>query len=335
MVNIKQLNTFGIDCHAQHLRTIQQREDLTTQDIHPDHYFVLGGGSNVLFVDETTPDILLIDNQKLTYQDHNDHVLVTAQAGIVWHDLVIDTLNHGYSGLENLALIPGKVGAAPIQNIGAYGVELCDRFVSLTAYHLASKSFVEFSNSDCQFGYRDSFFKSDDGREYCIWDVTLKLDKSFTPVLSYRGLTDLADSADLSAQAVFDTVCHLRLSKLPDPAVTGNAGSFFKNPVVEATQYEQLKRAFPELVAYPSGEQWKLAAGWLIDQAGLKGYRDGDAGIHDKQALVLVNHGYASGRQLVDMAKYARASVLEKFAVKLEPEVNLIGRKGRVNLDDI
>lgn len=335
MESIKQLNTFGIDCQAEHLHEIAHQDDFRKLTSNRDRLFILGGGSNVLFVDEVTPDILLVNNKGISYVEQGDHVLVTAQAGIIWHELVVNTLEQGFSGLENLALIPGKVGAAPIQNIGAYGVELRDRFVSLTAYHFESKSFVEFKPSECQFGYRDSFFKTDEGREYCIWDVTLKLDKIFRPTLSYSGLTDLANHKNISANLVFETVCHLRRSKLPDPAVTGNAGSFFKNPVVNIAQYDRLKHEFPRVVAYPFENNWKLAAGWLIEQAGLKGYRQGDAGIHDKQALVLVNHANASGRQLVEMAKYAQASVLEKFAVKLEPEVNLISAKGRVNLDDI
>ena len=335
MVNIKQLNTFGIDCQAELLHKVVHQDDFRKLSSDRDRLFILGGGSNVLFIDEITPDILLIDNKGISYEEQDDHVLVTAQAGIVWHELVVDTLKQGLSGLENLALIPGKVGAAPIQNIGAYGVELRDRFVSLTAYHFESRSFVKFKPSECQFGYRDSFFKTAEGREYCIWDVTLKLDKTFRPTLTYGGLTDLANHKNISANLVFETVCHLRRSKLPDPAVTGNAGSFFKNPVVSSAQYEHLNREFPHIVAYPFENNWKLAAGWLIDQAGLKGYRKGDAGIHDKQALVLVNHAHATGRQLIDMAKHAQASVVEKFAVKLEPEVNLISSKGRVNLDDI
>ena len=334
--NLQSLNTFGISSSTANLHRIRKLDDFAFDTYDPESWFILGGGSNILFVDEAPEHILLIENQKILYVDRGDEVHVKVQAGVNWHELVKDTLSRGYSGLENLALIPGKVGAAPIQNIGAYGVELCDRFVSLTAWDLKRSELVEFNLEGCKFGYRDSFFKTTKGQSYCVWEVTLRLDKHFKPVLGHQGLMTLEDKPELTAQEVFDSVCDIRRSKLPDPDVTGNAGSFFKNPVVEPVQYSDLLRRYSNIVAYPQqGKTWKLAAGWLIDQCGLKGYIAGNAGVHDRQALVLVNHGGATGLEIVNLARYIQDKVFEQFGVKLEPEVNIIGKHGKLSLDDL
>ena len=336
MKSLKNLNTFGIDCHSNQLIRVQQPEDLASVAYDEHNYLVLGGGSNVLFADEIAPDILLMDNHAVIYQETDTWTRVTAQAGVNWHELVEDSLDKGFSGLENLALIPGNIGAAPIQNIGAYGVELCDRFISLTAWDFDTKAFVTFNRADCQFAYRDSYFKTAEGRRFCIWDVTLRLDRAFQPVLDYHGLVELAGTADLSARQVFDRVCSLRRSKLPDPDVIGNAGSFFKNPIISDSHYQVLRNEFPSLVAYPQdGHCWKLAAAWLIDQAGFKGHSQGDAGVHDRQALVLVNRANATGRDIAQLAQYIQRSVNEKFNVLLEAEVNIITTNGRTTLDSI
>ena len=336
MKSLKELNPFGIDCSSKQLVRIQQPADIESIDSHNQEYLVLGGGSNVLFADELAPDILLMDNHTVTYQETENAIQVTAEAGVNWHQLVQDSLDKGFSGLENLALIPGSIGAAPIQNIGAYGVELCDRFVSLTAWDFDSHTFVSFNKDDCQFAYRDSYFKSTEGRRFCIWDVTLQLDKTFEPVLGYQGLAEMADNTDLSARKVFDRVCALRRSKLPDPDVIGNAGSFFKNPIISEPQYQDLICEYPALVAYPqNGPYWKLAAAWLIDQAGFKGYIQGGTGVHDRQALVLVNRSNASGWDIAQLAKHIQQTVKDKFNVHLEPEVNIITANGRTQLADI
>ncbi len=336
MISLKQLNTFGIDCYTDRLIKIQKQADLQTSNLRGEDYLILGGGSNVLFTDKQTPTILLMDNQGIKYQQFGSSIHVTAQAGVNWHQLVDDTLRQGFSGLENLALIPGNVGAAPIQNIGAYGVELCDRFISLTAWDFDSQSFVTFEPDDCQFDYRNSYFKSKEGRRFCIWDITLHLDSSFDPVLNYHGLTELADEPDLTAQRVFDTVCQLRKSKLPDPASIGNAGSFFKNPIIDQEHYDELKRRNQDIVAYPQpGKYWKLAAAWLIDQAGYKGITMGNAGVHNKQALVLVNRGNAAGTEIAHLAQKIQRSVFDKFMIKLEAEVNIITQSGRSELEKI
>ena len=336
MISLKDLNTFGIDCRSEQLIRIQQAEDLASVDYRGDNYLVLGGGSNVLFADELAPDILLMDNHTVTYQETDNAIHVTAQAGVNWHRLVEDSLDKGFSGLENLALIPGNIGAAPIQNIGAYGIELCDRFVSLTAWDFDAKAFITFNHDDCQFAYRDSYFKSAEGRRFCIWDVTLRLDQTFQPVLTYQGLTELSGNSDLSARNVFDRVCSLRRSKLPDPEVIGNAGSFFKNPIVSDSHYQELRSEFPSLVAYPQqGPCWKLAAAWLIDQAGFKGYKRDEVGVHDRQALVLVNRANATGRDIAQLAQHIQQTINNKFNVLLEPEVNIITAQGRTRLDTI
>jgi UDP-N-acetylmuramate dehydrogenase len=336
MHSLTNLNTFGVPSNTVNLHRVENLSALEHLDYSPDSWFILGGGSNVLFIDQAPDNILLVENQGIEFSSHGEDVLVTVQAGVVWHELVKKTLAEGFSGLENLALIPGKTGAAPIQNIGAYGVELCDRFVSLKAWDFKQNKLVEFSLEDCQFGYRDSVFKSTENKHFLIWEVTLRLDKVFKPVLAYHGIMDLEQRGDLSAKAVFDEVVRIRQTKLPDPAVTGNAGSFFKNPVVDKDRYGELIRKFPNLVAYPQkGACWKLAAAWLIDQAGLKGFRKGDAGIHDKQALVLVNHGDATGHDLLQLAKHVQNTVNDKFGVMLEPEVNIVGSQGRLSLDEV
>lgn len=334
--NLQAFNTFGISSSTANLHHVRKLSDFPSDSYDPASWFILGGGSNVLFVDEAPEHILLLENEKILYLDRGDEVHVKVQAGVKWHELVKDTLARGYSGLENLALIPGKVGAAPIQNIGAYGVEICDRFVSLTAWDLKKSELIEFNLKGCEFDYRDSFFKSDKGQSYCIWEVTLRLDKHFEPVLGHQGLIALKDKPDLTAQDVFDSVCEIRSSKLPDPEITGNAGSFFKNPLIDMPQYSDLLRRYPNIVAYPQKHKmWKLAAGWLIDQCGLKGYRTGNAGVHDRQALVLVNHGNATGTEIVNLARYIQDKVFEQFGVKLEPEVNIIGKQGKISLDDV
>ena len=339
MASLASHNTFGVDCHTQELIEVTdlQQLQMVSKNHDRESIFVLGGGSNILFVDEAPATILHMANQGIRYDEDGEAVLVTAMSGVVWHDLVQDSLAKGFSGLENLALIPGLCGAAPIQNIGAYGVELEQRFVSLTAINLRTAEIKIFGHSDCQFAYRDSYFKSPEGRDWCIWDITLRLDQQFTPVLGHQGLSHLAgQSENLKATDVFSEVVRIRQTKLPDPADLGNAGSFFKNPVISQPQYDQLLTDYPDIVAYHvSDSEWKIPAAWLIDRAGLKGYREGAVGTHTKQALVMVNHGGATGKELVKLAKFIQAAVQQKFAIMLEPEVNIVSYNGLTTLEEL
>lgn len=327
------LNTFGVEATCDNLFRFTSEQSiqdwLAGMPIPPEKFFVLGGGSNLLLIGHVPLTFLKADISGISYREEGDDVYVTAGAGVNWHDLVLDSLEKGYSGLENLSLIPGNVGAAPIQNIGAYGVELEQLFVSLSAVDLFSGERHEFNHSDCQFGYRDSIFKREYRGKYIITNVTLRLSKQQQLVLTYGPLKELEASTDsLSAKDVSDAVIKIRQSKLPDPEQLGNAGSFFKNPIVSIEFYEGLKQQFPDVVAYPVSEsEMKLAAGWLIDQSGLKGYRQGDAGVHQQQALVMVNHGQATGQQILELAGHVRDTVLKKFDVELEPEVWIIGEQ--------
>lgn len=333
--SLKPFNTFGVEATCNELLSFNNEQAIQAWLVQNqpaiDSMFILGGGSNLLLLGHIDLTFLQPNIQGISYQEQegSDEVLVTAGAGVNWHELVLDTLKHGYCGLENLSLIPGNVGAAPIQNIGAYGVELKDCFVTLRAVELISGKVREFSAVDCQFGYRDSIFKNSLKGRYVITQVTLRLSKQLQPHIDYAPLKQiLADKSEITAQSISQAVIGIRQSKLPDPAQLGNAGSFFKNPVVTIEQYQMLQVAFPEIVAYQiDNKHYKLAAGWLIEQAGLKGYRQGDAGVHEKQALVLVNYGRATGQDILKLAKHVRDKVLELFGVKLEPEVWIIGEQ--------
>lgn len=339
MASLASKNTFGIDCNTQELIQISELQQLINiAETHErEALFILGGGSNILFVDAAPESVLHMCNRGINYQDDGTDVLLTAMSGEVWHQLVIDSLEQGFSGLENLALIPGLVGAAPIQNIGAYGVELEQRFVSLRAVNIVTGQLKTFTKSECQFGYRDSFFKTPEGRNYCIWDVTLRLDKIFRPSISHQGLAHLQDESDsLSAKQVFNEVVKIRQSKLPDPAELGNAGSFFKNPVISNEQYQTLKSEYPDIVAYSMANNlWKIPAAWLIDRAGLKGYRDGAVGTHVKQALVIVNYGGGTGHELIELAQHIQREVQARFNITLQPEVNIVNQNGLLTLEDL
>lgn len=334
-VSLKPFNTFGIEATCNELISFKTEHDIQSWLLNKkpnlDSVFILGGGSNVLLLGHIPLTFLQTSIQGIEYSEQAgcNEVLVTAGAGVNWHELVLDTLDKGFSGLENLSLIPGCVGAAPIQNIGAYGVELKERFVNLCGIELASGQFKEFSAEDCQFGYRDSIFKRELKGRFVITRVTLRLSRDPQPHIEYGPLRQiLADESSITAKKISDAVIAIRQGKLPDPAQLGNAGSFFKNPVVTELQFQALQDAFPELVAYPvKDNQYKLAAGWLIEKAGLKGYRKGDAGVHDKQALVLVNYGNASGKDILTVAKQVRDKVMDLFGVELEPEVWIIGEQ--------
>jgi len=291
--------------------------------------YILGGGSNILPVAYLNAHLIQADLQGTRYEVEGDEVYVTAGAGVNWHSLVRDTLEKGFSGLENLSLIPGNVGAAPIQNIGAYGVELQDVLVEVEVVDIRTGTAFTLGTAECDLGYRDSIFKNDLKGQVIITHVTVKLSKKPCLNFSYGDLA--AEVAKISsspnATDVSNAVIAIRQSKLPDPKKLGNAGSFFKNPVISERIYTELKEEFSNLVAYEHADGFKLAAGWLIDQCGLKGYRKNDAGVHTKQALVIVNHGQAKAQEILDVASYVQRTVQSKFGVLLQPEVQIIGDK--------
>ncbi len=322
--------SFGVPFKAlsyQVCKSVKEIQAYLEECVKP--VYILGGGSNILPVAYVNAHLIKADIQGIVYEEAGEDVFVTAGAGVNWHALVLDTLHKGYCGLENLSLIPGNVGASPIQNIGAYGVELQDLLVEVSVVDIRTGTTFTLGSDDCDFGYRDSIFKNDLKGQVIISYVTLRLSKTPNLKLSYGVLADEVAkiSSSPSAKIVSEAVIKIRQSKLPNPKEIGNAGSFFKNPVVSEQVYQQLILTFPNLVAYPQEEGVKLAAGWLIDQCGLKGYRKGDAGVHAKQALVIVNHGGAKAEELIEVAAYVQRTVHSKFGVLLQPEVQIIGDK--------
>jgi UDP-N-acetylmuramate dehydrogenase len=323
-IDLTPYNTLGIAAQAHTMVEIREFAELDDLLALQKPFSVLGGGSNVVFAGNPEQTIALMRMQGRALAGETDTAwLVRAMAGENWHELVCWTLQNGWPGLENLSLIPGTVGAAPIQNIGAYGVELCDRFESLEAVAVATGERKVFTRDDCRFSYRDSLFKQSAGA-WVITAVTLRLPKPWKPETSYRDLTLELHNAGADAptpQQVSDAVMAIRQRKLPDWKILGNAGSFFKNPVVQAPALRQLQARFPDLAFYaqPDGSA-KLAAGWLIEKAGWKGRNLGNAAVHDRQALVLVNRGGATGTEMLDLAEQIARDVAFQFSVNLERE---------------
>lgn len=329
--SLKAYNTFGIDVAAEHLISIESTGELvkTLAEINQKELLILGGGSNVLFMNDIKGTVLLNKLEGISVVDENEgHVWVKAGGGVNWHEFVLHCIHQNWAGIENLSLIPGSVGAAPMQNIGAYGVETKDVFHELEAIEISTGKIITFSNSDCQFGYRESVFKRALKGQYLISSVIFKLDKKPTFKTSYGAITNELENmkvTELSIQAISNAVINIRRSKLPDPKVTGNAGSFFKNPVVPISLAENIKKEYPEAAAYPLDDNsMKLAAGWLIDKAGWKGKTYGNYGVHPKQALVLVNYGGATGQNIYDLSTEILTDIKSKFGVELEREVNIV-----------
>ena len=332
-VSLKAYNTFGIDVKADFLVRIDRIEDLmsalTDDSLRHHDRLILGGGSNILFTRGFSGVILLnrLTGMSVVKEDDTS-VWVRAGAGEVWNDLVRWTVEQGWGGLENLSLIPGSVGAGPMQNIGAYGAELKDAFHELEAIRLDNLETCTFNSAQCKFGYRESVFKHELRNRFFITSVTFRLSKR--PVLntSYGVINqELARQGVVSPgiKDVSEAVIRIRQSKLPDPAVLGNAGSFFKNPEVDGALYDRIRSAHPGVVAYPnSSGKVKLAAGWLIEQCGWKGKVVGNTGAHKDQALVLVNYGNATGTEIYELALQIRESVFERFGVMIDPEVNVV-----------
>lgn len=331
--SLRTFHTFGTAVYAEQFfrfSTLDEiRDVLSMPAVKNKPCFILGGGSNILFTGNVQGTVF---KNELLGIEHvstdNDFVYVKAGAGVVWHDLVLHCIEHSLAGIENLALIPGCAGAAPIQNIGAYGVELKDVFHELEALHLATGELVRFDNADCQFGYRESVFKQQHKGSFIITSVTLKLSKNPVFQTDYGAIQKELENMkvqQLSIKAIASAVINIRQSKLPDPRRIGNAGSFFKNPEISESAFARLKAEWPNIVAFPTTNKTvKLAAGWLIEQAGWKGFREGDAGVHDKQALVLVNHGNASGLDILTLSQKIQISIQERFGVRLECEVNVL-----------
>jgi len=330
-------NTFGVAARAPLLVQVSDAAVLPElfgyAMLRDGPVLVLGGGSNVLFAGDPQGAVLSLAAQSIRIlEDDGDTAIVRADAGVEWHALVLWTLGHGFGGLENLALIPGTVGAAPIQNIGAYGVEVREHVHVVEAFERASLRQVRFEPAKCGFAYRDSVFKRDPER-HVVTAVEFRLSRTPRLRLDYAGLDDELiamgiDSADSARPSlVAEAVCRIRRRKLPDPDVLGNAGSFFKNPIVPAALAEELQAAHRQLPVFRGNDEGsrKLSAAWLIDTCGWKGHRDGDAGVAPSHALVLVNHGHATGAQLLDLARRIAASVRERFGVSLEPEPRIIG----------
>ncbi len=330
-VSLKPYNTFGIDVKARYFSPAHDdqevRQALSQAQQHGLPVLVIGGGSNLLLTRDIDAWVLhMASRGRRVLSDDGERIVVEAEAGEPWHPFVQWTLAQGYCGLENLSLIPGTVGAAPMQNVGAYGVEIKDVFVGLTALDRETGALRDFGLAECAFGYRDSLFKRNPGR-WLILRVRFALSRTLHARLDYGPVRQrLAEQgvSEPTAQAISEAICSIRREKLPDPAQLGNAGSFFKNPVVAAAQVERIRAQYPGVVAYPQADgQVKLAAGWLIEQAGWKGYREGDAGVHRLQSLVLVNHGQASGAQMHALAQKIQADIRERFGVELEMEPNL------------
>lgn len=330
-VDLKNYNSFGLPATAQYfakLSSVEQLSNLQLEGGQP--LLVLGGGSNILFRHERVRGYVIRNEirgvEKVAEDD--DHVYVRTGAGENWHGFVEHCISQGWCGVENLALIPGCTGASPMQNIGAYGVEIKDVFHQLEAWHLEDRRMDIFLRDDCAFGYRESVFKRKYKDQYIITHVTYRLRKTPSFHIAYGAIRQELDQMGvegLSIRAVADAVIRIRRSKLPDPAVIGNAGSFFKNPEIPVAMFAVLKEQFPDMVAYPAGkEMMKVAAGWLIEQAGWKGYRKGDAGVHEKQALVLVNYGHARGDEIYALSEAIMHSVESKFGILLEREVNMV-----------
>jgi len=288
---------------------------------------VLGGGSNILFTNDFPGTVLKISTKGThLLKEDDESVWVQASTGENWDDFVGFCVDHGWGGIENLSAIPGNTGTSPVQNIGAYGVEMKDTFVQLEAFDLETRGIKILSKDDCRFGYRESIFKSQNKGRYIILNVTFRLTKKPILCLDYGNIRKelaIMKVTDPGIKDVREAVCRIRADKLPDPKVTGNAGSFFKNPVIPPQQHEKLKQSFPEIVSFKQNGNIKLAAAWMIEQCGWKGKRKGNAGVHSTQPLVLVNLGNATGLEIINLGNEIRQSVYQKFGIMLETEVNV------------
>lgn len=331
--SLKSLNTFGVDVRAKYFAQVtttdEFKELIQTEEFQNNEYLIIGGGSNILFTQDF--DGLVIHNLLggiEVLREEGDHVWLRVASGENWHEIVMYAVGKGLGGIENLALIPGSAGATPVQNIGAYGVEIKDTIETVRTIEIATGETRVFAHDECKFGYRTSIFKTDLHGQYFITGITLKLTKNKQPTAHYASLdTMLADKGitEPTIRDIAESVIAIRQSKLPDPAVLGNAGSFFKNPEVNRDLFEKIHALHPDMPFYEMDNgQVKIPGGWLIDTAGWRGRREGDVGSHEKQALVLVNYGSATGAEVATFAHAIQTDIREKFGIDLEPEVTIL-----------
>ena len=330
---LQKLNTFGLDVKAKYfvsINTVNELIELTKTKVFKDlQLLILGGGSNILFTKDFDGLVILnsIKGKEIIDQTQ-ESIFLKIGAGENWHELVMYTVDNGWGGIENLSLIPGNTGTAPMQNIGAYGVEIKETFVELEALEISSGKIVKFNNSDCEFGYRESVFKNKMKNQYIILNITLELKKNPELNINYGDVKAILESQNInnpSIKDVSDAIISIRQSKLPDPKIIGNSGGFFKNPIVSLNQLELIKKKYPNVVNYKINEnEFKIAAGWMIERAGWKGKKFNNYGVHEKQALVLVNYGLANGMEIFNLSEEIILDIKDKFGIKLEREVNII-----------
>jgi len=330
-ISLKPYNAFGIDVKARYFAELHSDNDIAaffsalTEERMP--FLVLGGGSNMLFTKDFEGSVACIRSKGIVkLMEDEKHVYLRIAAGEVWDDVVKYAVDNGWGGIENLSLIPGNAGTSPVQNIGAYGVELKDVLYSVEVADVIARHYRAFRPADCEFGYRSSIFKNRGKGRFVITSLCLKLDKQPVLKLDYgdiRRELGKAGVKDVTISAVRDIIIKIRSSKLPDPSILGNAGSFFMNPVVSADEYARLIKKFPAMPSFKSGDEVKIPGAWLIEQCGFKGKRYGDVGVHENQPLVLVNYGSATGKEILVLAEKIIKSVLKKFGIGLEKEVNI------------
>lgn len=332
--NLSDSHTFHISQSADVMYRLEQRHELV--DLRAELLelpLIIGEGANLLFIEQVRRPLVKLDFCQVKIEETQDHYLCRVEAGKNWHQLVDELTQSGIGGLENLALIPGTVGAAPIQNIGAYGVEFCQLCESVEVFDWHQAEFRTLSAQACQFGYRNSLFKSEQGKGLVVVAVNLKLSKAWQPKVAYQGVQEQLDSNCPSPSEVMEAVVQLRQQKLPDPNQVGNAGSFFKNPTLSFENARSLAERYPSMPQYPLADGVKVPAAWLIDQRGWKGKVHGGAQVHSKQALVIVNPGQAQAREIISLAHAIQSDVSAYYGVILEPEVRFIGALGEVTLE--
>ena len=330
--SLKHYNTFGIEAKAKQFVAVHSTEELKyiLEQRKAEKKFILGGGSNMLLTKDIDALVIHIDLKgKKIIDENEDYVWVESQAGENWHEFVLWTIDQDFGGLENMSLIPGNVGTTPVQNIGAYGTEIKDTFVSCQVITIENQEIKTFSKEECNFGYRESIFKNDVKDQYIITSVVFKLTKKNHKINTSYGdiVAELAKNnrTEPTLKDVSNAVINIRRSKLPDPKELGNSGSFFKNPILLKSDFQKIQHQFPEMKYYEISEtEVKVPAGWLIEQAGFKGKRFGDAGIHKNQALVLVNYGNATGAEILNVSKNIQETIFKKFGINIETEVNVI-----------
>ena len=330
--SLKKLNTFGINAKAKFFTefdSVLELKDILNSNIYKNNKtFILGGGSNILLTQDY--DGLMMQHKIIgicILEDNDNNIIVEVGGGVNWHEFVMWSVSQELSGVENLALIPGTVGASPIQNIGAYGMEVKETIHKVTALEIATQEIKIFSNEDCNFEYRNSIFKEELKNKFIITKVQFKLSKTPLNKTTYGAIEEELKTLNLEANPrnIADAVINIRKRKLPNPSEIGNSGSFFKNPIISTERFEELQKKFPNIVGYKMVDtETKVAAGWLIDNAGLKGYRKGDAGVHKNQALVLVNYNNASGQDIINLSELVQEIILEKYGISIEAEVNFI-----------